>query len=72
MDSHSSTLPAAVRLLISMLKRYSPGKGGRERGREREGEKERERREGGGTGEREEKRGIEHKSSMPMNVNCHE
>ena len=48
MDSHSSTLPAAVRLLISMLKRYSPGKGERERGRERK-------RERGGRGEEREK-----------------
>ena len=73
-ESHSSTLPAAVRLVISMLKRYSPGKGEREKEREERGrEREREReREGGGTGEREEERGREHKSSMPMNDTCHD
>ena len=46
MDSQSSTQPAAVRLVISILKRYSPGDGkrgreggGREKGREKEGER---------------------------------
>ena len=47
MDNHSSTQPAAVRLVISILKRYSPGK--REKGREGEREREREREKGGGS-----------------------
>ena len=40
LDNHSSTQPVAVRLVISILKRYSPGK--REKGREGEREAERE------------------------------
>ena len=39
MDSHSSTQPTAVRLVISMLKRYSPRKEGRRVGGERERER---------------------------------
>ena len=48
MESHSSTQPAAVTSLISMLNWYSPGGEREEGGRGGERERERERERGGG------------------------
>jgi hypothetical protein len=67
-ESHSSTQPAAVRLVISILKRYSPGEGEGGRGREREGEGERGRERGGGERERERESTTIIRSSTLMNV----